>query len=127
MAPGALAPGALFPEASLNESVITLECKYCGEKLLPFELPEAAGFDTDFQLACFNDECSYYVRGWDHMQEKYAVRCSYRYRIDPATGTASPLAVWSPDALKDRVLDANVTVKTAEEGEPAPAEGSGDE
>jgi hypothetical protein len=42
------------------------------------------------------------------MTETYAVKASYRYRVDPATGAASPLAVWSPDALKDRILDAEV-------------------
>jgi hypothetical protein len=25
--------------------------------------------------------------------------------VDPTTGYASPLAVWSPTALKDRILD----------------------
>ncbi|MCP4898239.1 MAG: hypothetical protein GY906_14800 [bacterium] len=112
----------------MNESVVTLDCKHCGEKLLPFELPEAAGFETAFQLACFNDECPYYQRGWEHMQENYAVRCSYRYRIDPANGSASPLAVWSADAIKDRIMDVDVSLEAAEDdAAPASQEGDGDE
>ncbi len=43
------------------------------------------------------------------MQANYAVVASYRYRVDPTTGKPSPLAVWSPDALKDRILDADVS------------------
>jgi hypothetical protein len=39
------------------------------------------------------------------MDEHYAVKASYRYRVDPTTGYASPLAVWSPAALTDHVLD----------------------
>mgnify|MGYP001546950068 CR=1 FL=1 len=84
-------------------------CPHCNENLQPFELPDNTGWQTDFQLACFNDDCPYFIRGWEHMQEKYAVKASYRFRVDPANGKASPLAVWSSDAIKDRILDATVT------------------
>jgi hypothetical protein len=78
--------------------------------LLPFELPDNTGWQTDFHVACFNDECSYYREGWEWMEQRYGVKTSYRYRIDPATGRAMPLAVWSPQALRDRLLDAEITV-----------------
>jgi hypothetical protein len=45
------------------------------------------------------------------MEERYGVKSSYRYRLDPVSGEASPVAVWSPDALKDRILDADVTAE----------------
>lgn len=80
-------------------------CPHCGHKLIRFELPDNTGWQGEFQLACFNDECPYFVRGWQHMEEHYAARASYRYRIDPDTGHASPLAVWSKTALLDRILD----------------------
>jgi hypothetical protein len=38
------------------------------------------------------------------MEERFGVRASYRYRVDPATGKEFPLAVWSPTALRDRIL-----------------------
>jgi hypothetical protein len=97
-------------------------CPHCNQKLQPFELPDNTGWQTDFQLACFNDECPYFVRGWEHMQENYAVKASYRFRVDPANGKSSPLAVWSADAIKDRILDASVFANTAEaadEGSPS--------
>jgi hypothetical protein len=93
-------------------------CPHCGEALKAFELPDNTGWEGTFQLACFNDECPYYQRGWTHMEEHYAVKASYRYRVDPATGVASPLAVWSPSALTDRILDdepASSTDSTADE------------
>jgi hypothetical protein len=85
-------------------------CPHCNQNLQAFELPDNTGWQGEFQLACFNDECPYYVRGWQHMEGNYSVRASYRYRIDPATGEASPLAVWSADALKNRIMDAEIGV-----------------
>jgi len=84
-------------------------CPHCEEPLKAFELPDNTGWEGEFQLACFNDECPYYVRGWQHMEERYSVKASYRYRINPETGDPSPLAVWSADAVKDRILDADIT------------------
>jgi len=90
-------------------------CPHCNETLQPFELPEQGGWDSPFHLACFNDECPYYIRGWERMQEQFGVKSSYRYRLDPSTGKASPLAVWSPHALRDRILDADVSVDSTED------------
>jgi len=90
----------------VNQFTGQIECPHCQESLRAFSLPDDAGFDGDFQLACFNDECPYYVRGWEWMQEKYGVKASYRYRVNPeGAGKASPLAVWSEDALKDRIIE----------------------
>jgi len=85
-------------------------CPHCDQPLLPFQLPDNTGWHTDFHVACFNDECSYYREGWGWMEQRYGVKTSYRFRIDPATGRAMPLAVWSPQALRDRLLDAEITV-----------------
>jgi hypothetical protein len=47
------------------------------------------------------------------MEDNYGGKGSYRHRVDPASGLASPLAVWSRDALKDRILEADVTTELA--------------
>jgi hypothetical protein len=86
-------------------------CPHCEKPLLPFSLPEEGGWESPFHLACFNDDCPYYRRGWEWMESQYGVRTSYRYRLDPATGSASPIAVWSPTALRDRILDGEVTME----------------
>ena len=83
-------------------------CPHCNEPLQAFELPDGAAWESEFQLACFNDECPYYVRGWTHMELNYAVKASYRYRFDPFTGQVTPVAVWSPSALKDRIIEAAI-------------------
>ena len=124
-APGALArPGPPFPQeviVSSNGAVPT--CPHCGEPLLPFALPEAVGWESPFQLACWSDDCPYYVRGWTCMESEYGVRSSYRYRLDPGTGAASPLPVWSSTAIGDYIIEADVEV--AREGGVVVTAGSG--
>jgi hypothetical protein len=43
------------------------------------------------------------------MKSTYSVAASYRYRVDPDTGEVSPLAVWSPLALRDRIVEAEIS------------------
>ncbi len=105
-------------------NVLMPPCPHCGSPLKPFELPSEAGWDGTFHLACFNDECPYYVRGWDWMEQRYGVRASYRFRVDPNTGTASPIAVWSPTALRDRIIEDDV-VAAAPGDDVAPDDTSG--
>ncbi len=83
-------------------------CPHCSEPLTPFSLPDDGGWDGTFQFACFNDECPYFVHGWVWMEEHYGVKSSYRYRLSPASGQASPIPVWSRHALRDRIIEADV-------------------
>ena len=83
-----------------------LNCPHCGESLKAFSLPEGSGWDEPCQWACFNNDCSYFISGWEWMFEQYNVKASYRYRvIDLNSKKASPLAVWSDTALLDRILE----------------------
>jgi hypothetical protein len=95
--PGAAVPAA--PAARENPA-----CPHCGAMLQEFELPEAGGWDRQRHLACFNNDCPYYRRGWDWMLSQYNAKASYRYRLDPGGGRASPIAVWSETALVDRIV-----------------------
>jgi hypothetical protein len=82
-----------------------LTCPHCGDELQPFEMPPEMGWENLIQYACFNDECPYFVKGWDWMWEKYKAKASYRYRVtDASTGHSSPLPVYSNEALKDRII-----------------------
>jgi len=96
-------------------------CPHCGAPLEPFALPENGGWDSPYHLACFNDACPYFVRGWDWMMERYSVKASYRYRVDPGTRTDSPLPVWSPTALRDRILGAEELAKLTTRSDPCGA------
>jgi hypothetical protein len=97
----------------MTQTTATPRCPHCGQALSPFQLPDNSGWDEQIHFACFNDECDYFRRGWVWMFDHYGVKASYRYRIDPASGTESPLPVWSKDAIKDRIIEADVSAESA--------------
>ena len=83
----------------------TLQCPHCGVPLDEITLPDGSGWEETPHWVCFNDECSYFRDGWDWMWTTYEIRASYRYRItNQANGKASPLAVWSDTAVRDRIV-----------------------
>jgi hypothetical protein len=66
--------------------------------------PVGSSWEGGFLWVCFNDKCGYYIRGWTFIETQFGRRASYRYSVDPSTGAASPLPVWSREALRDQIL-----------------------
>ncbi len=82
--------------------------------MLRWANPQDSSWGSEFQYVCFRDDCPYYVRGWAWMKSRFNVAASYRHRLDPATGEHGPLPVWSPNALRNRVIfDAEETLTRA--------------
>ncbi len=78
-------------------------CPHCNSKLFPWMPPVDSSWGENLQYVCFDDDCEYYTRGWNHMWENYKAKSSYRFRYDPTTGETGPLPVWSENAHKDRI------------------------
>ena len=81
------------------------QCPHCSGALTKWGNPEDSSWGQGYQLVCFNDQCPYYVRGWQWMKDNYQQKASYRYRYDPQNKEEGPLPVWSDSALRDGILD----------------------
>ncbi len=80
-------------------------CPHCDSRLKKWRVPVDASWSEEFFYACFNDECSYYKGGWDWMKESFGQKASYRYAINPTTGVALPLPVWSDSATREMIVE----------------------
>ena len=86
----------------------TLACPYCGEKMKKWAVPEnpfCQTWDNDYMYICFNDECPYFVRGWDWMYRDTHLGMSYRCMYNPETNHCMPIPVPTPNALKDGIVE----------------------
>ena len=83
----------------------THTCPHCDSVLLPWRTPDDSTWGGEIRLVCFDDECPYFVRGWQVMMERQAVSASYRFLLDPKTGFTGPVPVWSKHALKDQIIE----------------------
>jgi len=84
----------------------TLCCPHCNERMLKWAVPEnpfISTWDNDFMYICFNDDCPYYVRGWDFMA-KEGNTGSYRLMYNPEKDTCQPIPVQSPKALRESII-----------------------
>ncbi len=79
-------------------------CPHCETALVKWLVPEDASWSEAFFFACFNNECSYYKKGWDWMWKEYKQKASYRYAINPTTGSSFPLPVWSDEATRQMIV-----------------------
>jgi hypothetical protein len=85
-------------------------CPHCGLLMKKWHTPQmpfggSTTWTTEFLYVCFNDECPYFVNGWDWMWNNYRRSVSYRHMLDPFTGETSPIPVSSCDSLKEGVIN----------------------
>ncbi len=101
------------------------KCPHCGAEMLRWFTPPESSWGIGYHYVCFNDECTYYKRGWEWMQSQYARKASYRHRYDPFTGDAGPLPVWSPLALREGIIPEGMDLETFVELRARPREKGG--
>jgi hypothetical protein len=80
-------------------------CPHCGSRLERWRVPDGASWPEEFFFVCFDDECSYYRRGWTWMEERYGQKASFRYALNPRTSASLPLPVWSDQATREMIVN----------------------
>ncbi|MBF0459353.1 MAG: hypothetical protein HQK99_15795 [Nitrospirae bacterium] len=85
-------------------------CPYCGQKMSKIEPPafnigDGLGWCTPYLYICFNDECSFYVKGWEQIMVNYGKTASYRCMYDPESGNMDAICVYAPDGLKGQIIE----------------------
>jgi SAM-dependent methyltransferase len=117
-APGrpARPPLRLFQEGLVTEGELdrkkrwikhTLKCPYCDERMERWAVPDnpfEVTWNNEFLYICFNDQCSYYVRGWDHIYRTTQRLASYRFMYNPDKDVCLPIPVPSPKALRESII-----------------------
>ena len=81
------------------------KCPHCSHPLKKWQCPPETSLGVEYLYVCFNNECPYFLNGWDWMREKFNQRVSYRYRYNSFTDQSGPLPVWSKDALRDYIVE----------------------
>jgi SAM-dependent methyltransferase len=95
-------------KAKKREIHKTLQCPYCNEKMKKWAVPEnpfEATWENEYLYICFNDNCPYYVRGWDHVYRTTSRIASYRLMYNQEKDICSPIPVPSPKALRESIMD----------------------
>lgn len=94
-------------EENKKEIKNTLCCPHCGSKMQKWLVPEnpfACTWDNEFMYICFNDECSYYRRGWEFMNRE-GNSGSYRLMYNPEKDICNPIPVPTANALKEGIIE----------------------
>ena len=94
----------------MPEDKETPRCPHCGEPMKKWQTPQmpfggSTTWTTEFLYVCFNDECTYFVNGWDWMWNRDHRYVSYRHMMDPASGETNPIPVSSYESLRDGIIE----------------------
>ncbi|MBT4512231.1 MAG: hypothetical protein HOC20_08490 [Chloroflexi bacterium] len=84
----------------------TMICPHCGEQLKKWAVPQTmfTSWTNDFMYICFNDECSYLLRGFE-AAARVGNAGSYRLMYDPELDCCQPIPVPSKQALKESIVN----------------------
>ncbi|UCG84208.1 MAG: methyltransferase domain-containing protein [Dehalococcoidia bacterium] len=97
----------LFEEVERKKQEVkeTLCCPYCSERLQKWQVPQTifTEWPNEYLYVCFNDNCSYFRRGWQAMATQ-GNTCSYRLMYDPITNSCGPIPVFNRTMLKDSII-----------------------
>ncbi len=91
-------------------------CPHCDIEMTLWEVPpinfsDGLGWGSPYLFVCFNDDCSSYKKGWDHLQKTMETPASYRCYVEPGQKNFEYMPVFSPQGAKGQKLDDEAMIK----------------
>ncbi len=91
-------------------------CPHCQTPMTLWEVPpinfsDGLGWGTPYLFVCFNDECSSYQKGWEHMQATMEAPASYRCINEPGQKNFEYMPVFSPVGATGGKLDDETLIR----------------
>ncbi len=88
-------------------------CPHCKKEMSMWEVPpfnfsDGLGWGVPFLFLCFNDDCPLFKQGWDHIEETYAHKASYRCMNYPGTEKFELMPVFSDMGGRSQIVDDQV-------------------
>ncbi|KPA19757.1 hypothetical protein MHK_000033 [Candidatus Magnetomorum sp. HK-1] len=85
------------------------KCPHCNNEMSIWQVPDFAfgdglGWGSPYLFVCFNDECSAYKDGWDHIRGTFAHNASYRCMCYPEGDKFEFIPVFSPEGGTGQVV-----------------------
>ena len=85
-------------------------CPHCKKEMSiwevpPFNFSDGLGWGVPFLFLCFNDDCPLYKQGWDHIEDTYAHKASYRCMNYPGTENFELMPVFSDMGGRSQIID----------------------
>ena len=81
-------------------------CPYCNAELKKWKVPQTifTEWPNEYFFICLNDECSYFVRGWEVMANQ-GLHGSYRLMYDPLNNCCQAIPVMNKNMLRDQIIE----------------------
>jgi hypothetical protein len=87
----------MIPEDyKIKEAPTCPHCKQAMEQMDARHLD----WETTFLWVCFNNDCTFFKKGWKHMMDNYGQLVSYRFMITPDNGSQGVIPAFSFEYLQ---------------------------
>ena len=73
-------------------------CRYCNATMEKMDARHLE-WGTTFLWVCYNNECTFFKKGWDHMMKTVGQLVSYRFMITPDNGSQGVIPAFSSEYL----------------------------
>jgi hypothetical protein len=87
----------------VTEAPTCPHCKLVMEKMDARHLD----WDAPYLWVCYNDECTLFKKGWNHMMDTVGQHVSYRFMIHPQNGQTGVIPAFSHEYLEKGRKSAN--------------------